>query len=240
MSDLAVGEKEGLDDRIRRIVDEQMNDPTAYNKNFKAWIPKWIETQGVQLPISQVTGAYLTATDTVNLGGDVHGRIGMIRGGAAPYDFTQVTFDSVYGKWVSNSFMVVQGQGGTTYTGTAFSDVTNADGWLVWRSFDVSSMKPQFRLIALLGNNTGGGTCTSTVGFESVDANSSYTGVRNDASWTITSTGTTTTAKDTGWQDVPALTLRDFMFFCVRIKSSSGANTAIVSLPTVLMRWVSK
>ena len=236
-------EFEGLsfEERVNKIVDKRLGDPTQFPSEYRSWLPKWIETQNIQLPISQVTGAYLTATDTTNLGGDVHGRIGMVRGGSSPYDFIQMTFDAVYDRWVSSPYPTALDGAtfSTTSTTYALQDILPP---IPWERLDGANLTPQFRMVTRISNNTVGGTATVTLGFHSIDDGdvlpvAGYT----LSSWSIAKTNDTQVAKDSDWQDIPAgVTVKQFLLPATHLKSSSGANTAFITATCLYVRWVNK
>ena len=237
-------EFEGLsfEERVNKIVDKRLGDPTRFPSEYRSWLPKWIETQNIQLPISQVQGLYLTAENATNLGGDVHGRIGMIRGGSSPYDFIQVTFDSIYGKWVSDpSIFCSQIQTVFSTTNTTYTiDDKGTLGISNWLTFDTAGLKPQFRFFAVIAI-TGGATATAILAFQSYDAAGTGNGIVEDAAFTVTTTGATAALKFTNWTDLPAgVTLDDYLVAAAEIKSSSGAQTATIAAFNAWIRWVSK
>ena len=90
-----------LRDQIRQGVDEYLRDPLQFPVEFVSWIPQRVEQVGIIVPRSNVTGAYTTADTVAGMGTAVHGRPCMIRAGSSPYHFVQMTYDDVYGKWVS-------------------------------------------------------------------------------------------------------------------------------------------
>lgn len=246
MSDLAPEKPpESFEDRVRAVIRQEMADPTRYHPNFKAWVPKYIETQGVQLPISQITGAYITETSTTTLGGDVHGRIGMVRGGSTPYDFTQVTFDKVYGKWVSSPVPVFSSFFTAAFTtaSTTYVQVQPpfVESYINYRTFDTSSLAPQLRIIARMKTSSGAQTASVSMWFATADSGSALSATTN-ASWAATTSSTAATGviADSGWNDIPSLTLADFMYFSPIAKSSSGAATTTVFGHQGHLRWVSK
>lgn len=89
-----------FEQRVRDVVLATLRDPGVLPQEFKGWLPRWVEPL-IEVPRSQVVGAYTTAADVAGLGEAVHGRPSTVRAGASPYEFLQMTYDDVYGKWVS-------------------------------------------------------------------------------------------------------------------------------------------
>lgn len=110
-----------LRDTIRREIDGYLRDPLAFPSEFVSWIPQRVEQVGITTPRSNIIGAYTTADTISGLGAAVHGRPCMVRAGTAPYHFVQMTYDDVYGKWVSSS--VLNATIGTVAIGAATGGV---------------------------------------------------------------------------------------------------------------------
>lgn len=224
----------------RREIEQMLSNPIGLPEEFKAYLVKYLEQSGMQLPVSQVVGGFLSETTTSKLGGDIHGRVGMVRGGPSPFDFFQLVFDKVYGKWVSNFFVLSNQPSTATTTSTPpGAEVSNTgDFVLPFESFHNAGIRAQFRLLGQLDNSTAGETAKAFVGFASLNEGDPIPSL-TFSSWEISVTGTSESFKDTGWQDPPTLTVKDFMGGAVGISSSSGANTASLTSAVLLARWVS-
>lgn len=83
----------------------------------KAYIVDLVQISGIQVPASDVRGLYNTASSINGLGSPTHGAPRMLRLGSSPFEFVQLIYDEVFGKWVSTSF--IQG-----FQTVADSDVT--------------------------------------------------------------------------------------------------------------------
>ena len=46
-----------FEDKINEIIDKKLRDPTLFPAEYRAWLPRYIEGQNIQLPVSQVIGA---------------------------------------------------------------------------------------------------------------------------------------------------------------------------------------
>ena len=232
------------EDDVRRIIDERLSDPLTLPREFKSWVPSFTEVSGIQLPIGQIVGTYVVASTVAGLGPGVHGRTGVIRGGATPYDFLKVTYDQVYGKWTSDPIPMGHGTAGfalqTIATGYITVPGVSAQSIMPWRTWDTAGLAPQMRLKAGL-RITPAGTVTMTIRARSMDFNS-VTVNSSDQAWTITSTNTggTYERKDSGWQDLAGLTLADTIDFIPLVKVNLAANTGAVQEHAVILRWVSK
>ena len=59
---LAVSEL-SFEERINEVLDKRLRDQTTLPAEFRSWLPKFIEIQDIRLPMSQVSGLYLTGGD---------------------------------------------------------------------------------------------------------------------------------------------------------------------------------
>lgn len=229
--------------RVREEVLRLLRSPLSLPPEFRSWLVPFIESSNVQIPISQIVGNFLVAEHARELGGDVPGRPGMLRVGSSPYDFFPLTYDAVYGKWVSDFQVLASVEGGKATASTSYQALGNGEApapSIPWGDFDTAGLKPQYRLIALLANDTAGGTATATMIFESFNDNDAIVG-GTAAAWSVAVTGTSPRLRSSGWQDIPSLTARAFLLSTFALKSSSGANLASMGSSTsVQFRWVSK
>src|SRR3990167_9864573 len=95
--------------RVRQIIAEEFSNPILWPEGLRQNLRTAVESVAPQIPLSNVVGTYVVADTVAGLGPLVHGRVGVIRGGATPYDYIKVTADVEYGKWVSDWFPAVVG-----------------------------------------------------------------------------------------------------------------------------------
>jgi hypothetical protein len=227
-----------FEERINQVLDKRLRDQTTLPAEFRSWLPKFIEIQDIRLPISQVSGANLTGESVEDLGGDVHGRVGMVRAGTDPYDFVQLTFDAVYDKWVSPPFVVFATLTGDTTTATTYTTRAELPP-IPWEVLDTAGLKPQFRLTTMLLNGNALYTTTLTLGFCTWTTAGSASSIV-DSSWSLEVTGTTVRLRDSAFQDLPVLAADDFLQPLMRLRTNNAAGTASFGLYIVTARWVSK
>lgn len=228
-----------LAERVSRI-EGMFTDPTSIPAEFRSWLPSYIESSSVQIPVSQISGNFLSATATTSLGGDINGRTGLVRSGSSPYDFFQMTYDGVYGKWISNPvpLVAIQSNSSPNTTSTSFVTIANTTISLFpWRAFDTAALTPQFRVMAIM-LITGGATASICAGIQSIDIGGAANAVVNQTAATTTSGSAV--GVDTNWVAISGVTLADLIFAFVNFKTSSGAQTVTVVGVTLLLRWVSK
>lgn len=234
-------EESDFDRRVKQVVNRMLREPAYLPDEYKAWLKLHLEQVGLQIPISQINGSFLVEDTAAKLGGNIHGRYGMIRAGASPYDFFQLVYDGVAEVWVSSYVLACDQNEAFGTTNTSFQGVGTpyASAFIVpYGSFVDAGLKPQLRMMAFLTNDTGGGTATATMAFETYDSGD-VAGSGTGASWTITSSGTNVVMKDSGWQEIPSLTKRTLLYGAFALKSSSGANTAMLAGANCWLRWMS-
>ena len=227
------------EDDVRRIIDEKLADPLSFPKEFKSWVPSWTEAQGIQLPISQVIGTYVVASTVSGLGPGVHGRTGVIRGGVTPYDFLKVTYDQVYGKWVSDPLLVCiratnSGPDFATTSTTSKSIPDQVSAIFPCRVWETAGLTSQFRMYANL-YTTALNTATVTAQILSGDDGATALSVTG-SNWTVTTTNTSGTYKSTSWF-APFNLAKDFLSAEMLLKTSAG--TSFVNHASMIFRWVS-
>lgn len=233
-------EEDGFERKARKVFERMLREPSSLPAEYKAWLPPFIEQSNIQVPSSQVVGATQVAESVSKLGGNVHGRPGVVRVGVSPYDYFNLVYDAVADQWVSHFFLAADQSESFTTTNTSFQTIGSpyASAFIVpYGPFTDAGLKPQVRMMVFLTNDTAG-TATATMAFASYD-DGDVAAAGTGASWTIASAGTSTVIKDSGWQELPSLTKRDLVFGAFALKSSSGANTASIGGAMCWMRWVS-
>jgi len=231
-------EETDFDGKVRQVVQRMLREPSSLPSEYRAWLPAFIEQSNVQVPISQVVGNFITETTTGQLGGNVHGRSGTIRGGSSPFDFIQMVYDGVYGKWVSNPLSwVIQDYTGNTDTQTFYgiiASITYAP-IIPYKVFRDAGLKAQWRLVIGLDND-GANTTYAKLVYETYNSSGSSTGT-TESSWELTNTGTTRTIKDSGWQETPSIANDPFVLTALLGKVSGGTGTW--EKGSLYQRWVS-
>lgn len=232
-------EESDFDRRVKQVVNRMLREPAYLPDEYKAWLKLHLEQVGLQIPISQINGNFLVEDTAAKLGGNIHGRNGMVRAGTTPYNFFQLTYDGVYEKWVSNFWVgarmsEVQSTTDTSYTfdGAGFSPAI-----IPYSDFTAAGLDVQVRLMGFLGSSNASGVTTATVGFQTYDADDVQAGFTS-SSWSISNTGTSFKFKDSGWQDHPSVTDKDVMMFGPVFKTNNASYTAIAVYLTVLARWI--
>jgi hypothetical protein len=181
------------------------------------------------------------ATTIAGLGTGAAGEQGLIVAGTTPYSFLQVSYSNTYSKWVGETSVLASQLDVVTTASTSFTQVTGAEldtPWIPWRVYNTAGLKPQYRLIAELVNANVSGTTTAALAFRSCDASGSP-GSYTTSATTIAVTGTSNTLLDSGWIDIPSLTLKDFLDVSVQVKSSDATMNASIAHATIRQRWVS-
>jgi hypothetical protein len=233
-------EDQGFSGKVREVVKELLKEPALLPDEWKAWLKLYLEQVGLQIPISQVTGNFLTETTTTQLGGNIHGRTGTVRGGANPYEFVQMVYDAVYGKWVSNpQSWIILGSGGVSDTQTAYDvlGTTGVDAPMIpYQAFYDADLRPQWRLIVFM-DNSGANSTFAKLGYQTVDAVGATSSVV-ESSWELENVGTTAAFKDSGWQNMNEAVTVDVLLFAALVGKVS-AGTGAWGFASIYQRWVS-
>lgn len=182
------------------------------------------------------------STTITGLGTAASGKQGLIRAGSTPYSFLPVIYDATYTHWIGETDTLASQLGPVATTSTSMTQLTQSElptPYMPWAVYDTAGLKPQFRLISELVTDNVGGTATAALGFRGVNV-SGTPGAFTTSATTIAVTGNTNQLKDTGWIDIPALTVTDYLDMTVQIQSSSGSVSATVAHATIRFRWVSK
>lgn len=215
---------------------------------FKRYIRNYIEQQGIDVPRSQVIGAYTTADTVTGLGEAVHGRPCTVRAGSTPYEFVQMTYDDVYGKWVSSenwfssqisATFQVTGAGSDSYTVVAG---TNFPG-IILPSFTAlysAGLRPQVFVAAnidLDATPATGFVQAAVYQFNSGDTSLAVVGTGGE----ITHNSTTATYKASGWSDVTfsPTPSESHAYLRAQAKVSSTSRAADFTELSIAVRWVS-
>lgn len=225
---------ESFEQRVRDVVLATLRDPGVLPQEFKGWIPRWVEPL-IELPRSQVVGAYTTGEDVGGLGETVHGRPCTVRAGATPYEFLQMTYDDVYGKWVSGQIWTTLVDGYTPYT-SWFTNVSG--GFMIPNFLDLydADLRPQVFTAGLFAP-TGGATLhlRATI----YDAETGGLGGTTLATPAEISTANNE-HKMSGWQDVTfdSAPTKQHAYVYPETKRVGGTGGTISRI-AVNLRWVS-
>lgn len=223
---------------IREIVLELLDSPLDLPDRFRGWIPRLVESSGIQVPISQVVGNFVVADTTAGLGGTIHGRGGMVRVGASPYDYFQLVYDGTTSQWVSNPLVLVtQTVQAVSHTGNTSwaSNTEAAKPIIIYGAFIDAGLKLQVRHLTAINNSAA--TTDAALFMEPFD--SGWLNTTNQ-SHTLSTSSSTPVFKDSGWSDIPAMTKKTYLVIEPKYKTSSAAATAYVHDVTVFGRWVSE
>lgn len=228
---------------IREVVLELLDSPLDLPDRFRGWIPRLVESSGIQVPISQVVGNYVSADSVAGLGAKIHGRRGMVRAGASDFNFVELVYDAVAGRWVSSPVTVmVQRQALDSTTSTSYVDSTECVGSLLsWTEWSDANLTMVFRYVTAIRTTNGSRTASSTLQFTPYTVNGAAGTPVNSTDHEVTISGTTNyTLKDSGWQPIPAsVVASDFLLIEAQKKISNAAAQCQISGCTAWMRWVS-
>lgn len=250
MSDLEFERKEplsyeetGFDAKVRKVVDRMLRDPSSLPGEYRAWLPLFIEQSNIQIPVSQLVGNYVSADSVAGLGAKIHGRRGMVRAGASDYNFVELVYDAVAGKWVSAPVTVLQQrQALDSSTSTSYEDSTECTGSLLsWDEWTDAGLTMVFRYLTAIRTTNASHTASSTLQFTPYTANGSAGTAVDSTDHQVTIAGTTNyTMKDSGWQAIPgSVSANDYLLIEARKKIANAASQCQISGCTAWMRWVS-
>lgn len=236
-------EETGFDHKARKVFERMLRDPSSFPAEYKAWLPSYIETANIQVPIGQVVGNYVSADSVAGLGAKIHGRRGMVRAGASPYNFVELVFDQVAAKWVSAPVTVLtQRQALDSTSSTSYVDSTEATGTLLsWDESSDAGLTMVFRYITAIRTTNATHTASSTLQFTPYTVNGVAGTPVDSTDHQLQIQGTTNfTLKDSGWQAIPvAVVANDFLLIEARKTIENGASQCQISGCTAWMRWVS-
>lgn len=236
-------DESGFDGKVRAVVKRMLREPAFLPDEFKGWLPLHVENSGVQLPISQVVGNYVSADSVAGLGAKIHGRRGMVRTGSSNFNFVELVYDGFEEKWVSAPVTVlVQRNALDSSTSTTYEDSTEGTGTLLsWDEWSDAGLTMVFRYLLALRTTNSAHTASSTLQFTPYTVNGVAGTSVDSTDHELTHTGNTNfTLKDSGWEPIPAsVTASDFLLIEARKKISNGASQCQISAPTAWMRWVS-
>lgn len=200
---------------------------------------------GVPVWAAAASSGATVATTVAGLGTGADGKLGLLRTGSSPYDFTALVYDATYGKWVSaettqwvSSVAVAQAAADTGITilqNTAGVENFMYAGYIPHKPYTDAGLTLQARLAFRLVNDAG--TLTFKLhGYPQADGD---TTLGTDSNVTVfnTLTLTTKTVKDSGWvaAAVPA-TPKALLLLAIGLTQSVNANTiGVLSLQT---RWI--
>lgn len=224
---------ESFEQRVRDVVLATLRDPGVLPQEFKGWLPRWVEPL-IEVPRSQVVGAYTTAADVAGLGEAVHGRPSTVRAGASPYEYLQMTYDDVYGKWVSGQIWATLAGSGTPITD--WGDV-GGGGFVIPNFIDLydADLRPQ----VFTGGSfapAGGATLHLRAGIYDTETAGTLTEIAHGAEISTSSSE----FKMSGWQDVTfdSAPTQQHAYVYPQTKRVGGTGGPI-SRVSVALRWVS-
>lgn len=175
------------------------------------------------------------------LGTPIDGKVGRLRLGTTPYDFVDVIYDAVYGKWVSADQTVWSAQqastfaiptDGSTYEIGAFS--------LPYKVYTDAGLAPQIRILGHGNNSYGGLSNTINYAVEHADAGVNSASIAAGVGGAPAAQAPTTQGFDTGWVGFTApgtpkaLLIGRINFATI---NSATADHAFV-YGSALLRWV--
>lgn len=224
-----------FEQRVREIVLETLRDPGVLPQEFKGWIPRWVEPL-IELPRSQVVGAYTTGSDVDGLGEATHGRPCTVRAGSSPYEFVQMTYDDVYGKWVAGQIWTTLAE--SNIPGTSWATIT-ANGYLVPNFLDLydAGLRPQ---VFAGGQFDPVGGATLHLRAAIYDTETAAGGLTEIAHGGEISTAATEMRMSGGWQDVTfdSAPTQQHAYIYPQTKRVGGSGGTIARA-AVALRWVS-
>lgn len=220
--------------RVRDVVLATLRDPGVLPQEFKGWLPRWVEPL-IELPRSQIVGAYTTAADVPGLGEAVHGRPSTVRAGASPYEFLQMTYDDVYGKWVAGQIWTRLVQSITPIT--SWDIALFGDGFLIPNFQDLydAELRPQ----VFVGGDfapAGGATLHLRATVYDTETAGTLTEIAHGAEISTASTE----YRMSGWQDVTfdSAPTQQHAYVYPEAKRVGGSGGMITRIAAAL-RWVS-
>jgi len=229
---------------IREVVLELLDSPLDLPDRFRGWIPRLVESSGIQVPFSQVVGNYVSADSVAGLGGAIHGRRGMVRAGPSDFNFVELVYDAVEGKWVSAPVVVInQNNAIDLITGTtSYDDSAESAGTLLpWGEWTDAGLTMLFRFLTQIRTSHSAATASATLRFQPFTVNGGA-GTRVDSTdHLLTTTGSSVfVMRDSGWKSIPgSVSADDFLFVDVAQKIDNAARACSILGATVWMRWVS-
>jgi|SRR5579872_1190662 len=196
-------------------------------------------------PTVNTTGTSLAgaveATTVAGLGAAVDGKVGRLRTGSSPYDFTTVIYDATYGKWVSEAniypMLASNTAANSTYAVCTFSTQQPV---LPWRGRDTAGLKPQIRVVVTT-TIASGDNCAFELAWDALDLAAGQVGATAIAASQILFSDAGPYTRDTGWTDIGTYTVHDFFMPSARSWTSNNVPApGRLSLGnfTFMVRWV--
>lgn len=195
------------------------------------------------------TGAAVVpvATTVSGLGGTpANGVVGMIRAGATPYEFTQLIYDSTYGKWVSQAQailvcesvadMLVNVSTGGVYTDVVVTSFPRYPTVPNFKALYDAGLRPQVCVSAWMNASAANNMFLRAAFSTANDGDSSGSFSRDLTGGEISVTGATDTYKTSGWADMTGAPTRAHGLFMLQYKTSTNVSDARGA--TVGLRWV--
>lgn len=192
-----------------------------------------------------------SATTVAGLGTGSDGALGVLRVGSSPYDFLNLTYDSTYGKWVSDPWIVGAGGRNTYYNtantwksvnnvyqpaGSAGDDGTATDTFFPYKAFVDAGLTLQWRLVCVLVSD---GTTVVDGGLQiTCGAANSALGTSSTDAVLITHSANTGVVKDSGWATAASVTSDTWGYITIRFRSNA-LDSGAMGGGTAWCRWVS-
>jgi hypothetical protein len=217
-------------------------DVITWNSGSAKYVPAAPTVPNVPVVASTVGG----------LGAGVDGKMGLLRLGSTPFEFTRVHYDATYGKWITEAeiaTVLTLDTATALSTSTTFVDIkangsiTACMGAIAWRVRDSAGLLPQCRMI--MPSKVASGTGTFQPSYWSSDTGSTSTTNVAITTGAVTLTSTSVLIVDSGWQPIPGgYAVKDWIAFGFQSKNSGAGNTFVGGKgdlgisPTVRARWV--
>jgi hypothetical protein len=150
-----------FDKRVAGIVHELLRDPLGLPAEFRGYIARRAEVDGLILPSSSITGLRSVEDTVAELGPKIHGQPALLRVGPTPFEFVALVYDSTYGKWVSQPMRAWAQAGVVTTTSTGYTGFGSTGTYPVvphYKTAYDAGLRLQVFLSVTMRNNTAGQT----------------------------------------------------------------------------------
>lgn len=232
-------------EEAQKVVTDRLKDPMSLPGEFPTWMGSYLETAGLQVPVSQITGNTLVSDSVTELGGNTNGRLGTVRIGSTPYDFLIMSFDEVRGKWVSPPIQAPGGRGGATNNNTTYQYIdaltANPTGAVVvpYQVFHDAGLVYEVRTLHVV--NVTGDQGDFKVTHHVQDAGGDTVASQGSVDdYTFSTTHTSNSVYDSGWRAKPGgLGVAATVAFDLQAKITNAASAWVHLNTTFQLRWVS-
>lgn len=236
-------------EELRRTIKEEivtfMEAPLDYPQGFKSWLISYLSASNLRLPRSSVNGLYTVADSVAGLGEPAHGRPCMLRVGADPYDWVQMTYDDIAGLWVSTQVWTTMQIEDASGIGTTYDDLdtvgTNWDQAPVVLTSPgakvTAGLKPQVNVAGRLTAATGG-TVYLRAALKQFDDGDAALSAEVAYGGEVSTNSTSAVYKASGWVDMTVSGLTgDYAYLMLQSKYVT-TSLPTVTLSSVTFRWV--